>query len=169
MNSVPILLFLFLITFSSVALAKERDYLGWPFDTRTFPLCLQYDCQVTREPPTEPLDGGTVYLTLQRTPAKLRLFLAPDQSVMGLSIIVPSKASGTNLSLVQRTVNNAAHQEFDPALLPRCLQQARQRLPASGNAEKRGIILKNNHYGVHCIVKRYDNVLYSGALVYFDV
>lgn len=169
MNSVSFLLPL-LMTVSSTAPAKERDYLGWPFDSRTFPLCRQYGCHVSRQPPTQALDRGTVHFTLRKTPAKLNLYLAPDQSVMGLSIIIPHKANlAPDLSLVQRTVNNAAQQTFDPTMLPRCIAQARQHLPASGNAEKRGIILTNNHYGVQCIVKRFNAVLYAGALVFFDL
>ena len=155
---------------SSAVPLKERDYLGWPFETHTFPLCLQYGCQVTRQPPTKGLDGETVYLTLQKRAAKLSLYLAPDQTVMGLSIIVPHQKSSTpNLKLVQQTLNNAAQQSFDPSILPRCIAQARQEPPVSGNAEKRRIILTKNHYGVQCLVKRFDSVLYSGALVFFDL
>ena len=152
------------------ALAKERDYLGWPFDPHTFPLCVQYGCHVSRSAPAGKLDGGTAHLTLLKSPAKLQLYLAPDQSVMGLSIIVPGQTlAEAEERFVQRVVNNAAHQTFDPTMLPRCLQKARQQLPARGNAEQRGIILTNNHYGVQCIVKRFGGVLYQGAMVFFDV
>lgn len=166
------LLPLLLLLSTAQATAKERDYLGWPFDARHFPPCVRYGCTFNRERPLTPLDGGIVHVSLKKIPAKLRLYLAPDQSVMGLTILVPGQTlQGQARELVQRTMTNAADQDFAPHVLTACLKTAWSKAPGVGDFERRGVILGGGgeHYGVECVVKRYAGVPYVGVLVFFDV
>lgn len=146
--------------------AAERDYIGWPFDTKTFPLCQNYGCKVTERKELGGQNGAFVSLQLLNFDAKVTLVLAADQTIMGLYTLIPGqKLSPQGWAFLQKAIIKSANEEFEPSVLPKCFQKI---TAPKGDFYKRQIILTNNHYGVQCLRKRVSGVDYWGIWVFFD-
>lgn len=149
-----------------LATAAERDYIGWPYDARTFPLCQQYGCREVGQTQLGGDHGSFLRLQLLRLDAKVTLTLAPDRAIMGIYVLLPTKTlDSKGQAFLQRVLVKSANEDFDPRVLPACFAKLR---PPAGDFYQRGIILTNDHYGVQCLRKREQGADYWGVWVFFD-
>lgn len=151
---------------SGVSQAAERDFIGIPYTQQSYPLCQKYGCNFLGEQKFTDPDEAFVSLQLSRLDAKVVLSLTPQKTIMAIyTVVAGEKLSAQGAAYLQKVLIKSANEDFAPYVLPECFAKLR---PQTGDYYIKGTILKDDHYGVHCLRKREKGKHYWGVWVYFD-